>query len=357
MERSAAMSRFAVLGLDHRHIYEMTGELIAAGMECAGFWLDTSDTRVLEGFIQRFPGLPRVADRRALLEDGSIDAVAIASVPRDRAGLAIEAMRHGKDVLSDKPGCTTLGQLDALRAAVAETGRIFSICFSERFQVPSVELALDMVRDGAIGRVVQTVNLAPHRLNAAIRPAWFFERAAFGGILCDIGSHQIDQFLMFTGSTDAEIVSATTAGFGTLPAPGFENFGEIVLRSETAAGYVRVDWFTPDGLPSWGDGRLVILGTEGTIELRKYLDVEGRPGSDHLFMADRAGTRHIECAGRPLTFFRNFAADVRDRTATAMPQEHVFAVCRIALQAQAQSRYVSLPGGRPARLSPAGWSS
>ena len=342
------MMRFAIIGLDHRHIYEMTGELIAAGMECAGYWPETTDHRVSEGFRKRFPTLQVVTGRNRLLEDPAINVIVTAAVPRDRAAIAIEAMRHGKDVMSDKPGVTTLAQLEQVQRTVAETGRIFSICFSERFQVPAVEAALDLVRDRAIGDVVQTVNLAPHRLNAAIRPAWFFERDAHGGIICDIGSHQIDQFLVFTGSTDAEIVSTTTAGFGALPSPGFENFGEIVLRSPAATGYVRIDWFTPDGMPTWGDGRLVILGTEGTIELRKYVDIEGRPGSDHLFLADKHGTRHLEYGGRPFTYFHRFAADVANRTETAMPQAHVFTVCRLALEAQAKAPYLTLPGGRPA---------
>ena len=343
----ARVNRFGVIGLDHRHIYEMTAELIAAGMQCAGYWPETTDVRVLERFRKRFPELAAIADRDRLLDDPAIDVLVTAAVPRDRAALAIEAMRRGKDVMSDKPGVTSFAQLEAVRRAVAETGRIFSICFSERFQVPSVEKALELVTAGAIGRVVQTVNLAPHRLNAAIRPAWFFDKAAHGGILCDIGSHQIDQFLVFTGSTDAQIVMSGTAGFGDLPAPRFENFGEIVLRSECASGYVRVDWFTPNGMPSWGDGRMVILGTEGTIELRKYVDIEGRPGPDHLFLADRSGTRHIDCGGRPFSYFRAFAADVAHRTETAMSQEHVFTVCRLALQAQEQAQYVALAGGRP----------
>ena len=342
------MSRFAVIGLDHRHVFEMTGELIAAGMQCAGYWPETTDPRVLAGFRKRFPDLPEVADRRRLLENAEVDLIVTAAVPRDRAALAVEAMRHGKDVMADKPGVTSFAELGELRQAAAETGRIFSVCFSERFQVPAVEEALSLVRSGAIGRVVQTTSLAPHRLNAAIRPSWFFDTAAHGGILCDIGSHQIDQFLVLTGSPDAKIVQASTAGFGALPAPGFENFGEIVLRSASAAGYVRVDWFTPDGMPTWGDGRLFIVGTEGTIELRKYVDLAGRPGTDHLFLADQAGVRYIGCGNRPWSYFRRFAADVRDRTETAMPQEHVFTVCRLALEAQAKAAYLTLPGGMPA---------
>jgi predicted dehydrogenase len=341
------MTRFAVIGLDHRHVYEMTAELLAAGMDCAGYWRETSDPRVLEGYRKRFPTLPEHADRDALLEDPTIDVIVIGSIPRDRAALAATAMRNGKDVMSDKPGVTTFAQLADLERAVAETGHIFSICFSERFQVPAVTAALRLVEAGEIGRVVQTVNLAPHRLNRAIRPAWFFEKDAHGGILCDIGSHQIDQFLVFTGSEHTEIISSTTASFADPPAPGFENFGEIVLSSERARGYVRVDWFTPDGLATWGDGRLIVLGTEGTIEVRKYIDVEGRPGTDHLFLVNNAGTRHIDCSQEKWTYFSAFAADVRDRTATAMPQQHVFTVCRLALEAQARATHQVLPGGLP----------
>ena len=280
------MARFAAVGLDHRHVYDMTQGLLSAGQACVGHCPETTDPRVLAGFRKRFPGVPAVG-RERLLDDPSVDVVVTAAVPRDRAALAIEAMRRGKDVMADKPGVTTLAQLEALRRAVAETGRIFSVCFSERFLVPSVEVALELVAAGEIGAVVQTVNLAPHRLNAAIRPAWFFDPSAHGGILCDIGSHQIDQFLVLTGSRDAQVVSSTVAVFGEPPSPGFENFGEVVLRSERAAGYVRVDWFTPEGLPVWGDGRLIIVGIEGTIELRKYIDIEGRPGPDHLFLARR----------------------------------------------------------------------
>ena len=106
------------------------------------------------------------------------------------------------------------------------------------------------------------------------------------------------------------------------------------MRGAHATGYIRVDWFTPDGLPAWGDGRLTILGTEGYIELRKYVDIAGRPGGDHVFVADRNGTRHIDASSEPLTYFRRFLADVRDRTATAMPAGHAVTVTRLAIEAQ-----------------------
>jgi predicted dehydrogenase len=63
------------------------------------------------GFVKRFPDVPRVSDRDAIFERSDIDLVVIAAIPRDRAALAIEAMRAGKDVMVDKPGCTTMDQL------------------------------------------------------------------------------------------------------------------------------------------------------------------------------------------------------------------------------------------------------
>lgn len=325
--------RFAAIGLDHRHIYHMVGELIAAGAQCAGYCPRTSDPRVLDGFRERFPDLV-AQDRATLLADPSIQIIACAAIPVDRPAIAIAAMQAGKDVMLDKPGAIHLEQVDDLERVAARTGRILSICFSERFVVRACEVASRLVGQGAIGRVIQTTGLGPHRLNRAIRPEWFFRPEAFGGILTDIASHQIDQFLHFTGSADARITAARTANRGLPDLPAFRDYGEILLESEGANGFVRVDWFTPDGLPTWGDGRLFLLGTEGTIELRKYVDVAGRPGTDHLFLVDRHGLRHIDCSGEPLTYFARFLADVRDRSHTAMPAGHALTVTRLAIQAQ-----------------------
>jgi len=325
--------RFAAVGLDHRHVYHLVGDTIAAGAECVGYCPETSDPRVLEGFRERFPALQAVECDR-LFDDPTIDFVVSAAIPRDRAGIAVRAMRAGKDVMVDKPGATSFEQLAAVEHAVAETGRIFSVCFSERFVVRAAEVAARIVADGGIGTVVQTIGIGPHRLNRAIRPAWFFDPAAYGGILVDIASHQIDQFLFFTGAGHARIVAASTANRNLPDVPGFQDYGDILLDSGEARGFIRVDWCTPDGLPTWGDGRLFLTGTEGTIELRKYVDVAGRPGADHLFLTDHKGTRHIDASHEPLTYFTRFLADVRDRSASAMPPGHALNVTRLAIQAQ-----------------------
>lgn len=328
--------RFAAIGLDHRHIYHMVGELIAAGAECVGYCAQTSDPRVLEGFRERFPAL-RPQPRAALFDDPAIDIIACAAIPADRPAIALRAMLAGKDVMVDKPGAVDLDQVDALERTAAATGRIFSVCFSERFVVRACETAARLVADGAIGRVIQTTGLGPHRLNRAIRPEWFFRPEAFGGILTDLASHQIDQFLFFTGATSATVVAAHTANRAMPYMADFQDYGEILLHSKDASGFIRVDWFTPDGLPVWGDGRLFLMGTEGTIELRKYIDIEGRPGADHLFLSNARGTRHIDCSNEPLTYFTRFLADVAQRTATAMPPGHALNVTRLAITAQAMA--------------------
>lgn len=325
--------RFAAIGLDHRHIYHMVGELLANGAICAGYCPQTSDPRVLEGFRERFPDLtPR--DREALFDDPDIQVILCAAIPVDRAGIANRAMQAGKDVMVDKPGAVNLSQVAELERVAAETGRLFSVCFSERFVVRACEVAARLVAGGAIGQVIQTTGLGPHRLNRAIRPEWFFRPAAFGGILTDIASHQIDQFLFFTGSSEAQVIAAHTANRALPDLPAFEDFGEILLHSDRASGFIRVDWFTPDGLPTWGDGRLFLLGTKGTIELRKYVDIAGRPGTDHVFLTDAKGVQHVDASAEPLRYFPRFLADVRDRSHTAMPAGHALTVTRLAITAQ-----------------------
>lgn len=320
------------LGLDHRHIYGMTENMEKVGVTCVGFWTN-GNPETLAGYQKRFPHIPRMSSLEAALNSGANLAL-VSAIPADRADLTVQAMRHGMDVMSDKPGCTTLDQLTQIKTCVAQTGRIWSVNFSERFEVPAVTRASELVAEGAIGTVVQTTGLGPHRLNRATRPDWFFQRDRFGGILTDIASHQIDQFMFFTGSTDAEITNAFVANYANRGDPDLQDYGEINLRSDQGTGFIRVDWYTPDALPTWGDGRLTILGTEGYLELRKYVDVGGQNGTDHVVLVNGTTCALINAADAGLPYFSRLAADMADRTETAMSQAHCFKVMELALQAQ-----------------------
>lgn len=324
--------KFIALGLDHRHIYGMTENMLKVGAQCLGFWTK-GEPNTLAGFEQRFPDLTRFETLDDAMASGA-DLALIAAIPSDRAEVAITSIRNGMDVMIDKPGCTSLEQLQDIKRVVSETGRIWSVNFSERFEVPAVTRADELVKEGAIGRVVHTVGLGPHRLNRDTRPEWFFDPSQYGGILVDIASHQIDQFLHFTGSDDAEISNAFIANYANQNDPGLQDFGEISLRSNKGTGYIRVDWFTPDALPTWGDGRLTILGTEGYIELRKYVDIGGPPGTDHLFLVNGKDCQRIDASDAGLPYFQNLSQDIRNRTEIAMLQAHCFKVMELAILAQ-----------------------
>ena len=325
--------KLGVIGIDHGHIFGMLGNMKAQGCTCDAYWTDGEAVTEAK-FNEVFPEVAKADDRQRILDDPDVAMILISAVPADRAAFAIEAMQAGKDVMVDKPGCTTLDQLDRIRAVQKETGRIWTVNFSERFEVPAVTRAEELVFGGAIGRVIQTVGLGPHKQNLKTRPDWFFQRERYGGILCDIGSHQIDQFLHFTGSDNAEVAHALVENTTMPDHPGFQDFGEMVLRSDHGHAYIRVDWFTPGGLPTWGDGRLFIQGTEGQIELRKYTDI-GRPHvTNSLFLVNGEKNELIPCDDAGLPYFPRLVADVQDRTETAVGQTHTFTTTQLAIRAQ-----------------------
>jgi predicted dehydrogenase len=327
--------RFSVIGVNHGHIYGQVNLLLPAGAELVAVFARESD--LLANFTMTYPQAKVARSVEEILEDETIQLVVSAAIPNERAPLGIAAMQHGKDYMSDKPGFTTLEQLAEARRVQTETGRIYSICFSERFENRATVKAGELVKGGAIGRVLQTIGLGPHRANLPSRPDWFFRRAQYGGIITDIGSHQADQFLFFTGSTSAEVVAAQVANYHHPEHTELEDFGDLLLRGDGGTGYIRVDWFTPDGLDAWGDTRLTVLGTDGYIEVRKNIDIAGRPGADHLFLVDNKGTYYIDCSDVPLPYGPQLVSDIVNRTETAMTQEHCFLAAELVLRAEAQA--------------------
>jgi predicted dehydrogenase len=317
--QAAPQIKFGVLGINHGHINSQVEAVIRGGGELVSMFAKEPD--LTAAFVKRFP---QVKVARS-----------------ERAPLGVRVMKHGKDYMVDKPGITTLEQLAEVRNVQAETRRIYSIMYSERLENRATVKAGELVRAGAIGQVVQTIGLGPHRMNIPTRPAWFFERPRYGGILCDIASHQADQFLFFTGSTQAEVVSSQVGNVHYPQYPGFEDFGDMTVRGNRGAGYIRVDWFTPDGLATWGDGRLTILGTDGFMEIRKNIDIAGRPGGSHLFVVDQKETRYIDCQKVELPYGTELVQDILHRTETAMPQAHCFLATELVLKAQKQAQRVN----------------
>ena len=328
--------KFAVIGIDHNHINGITDALKRGGGVLVK--VHSTNRTALADFQKRYPEAKVAASEDEILGDPTIQLVASAAIPDLRAPLGVRVMRHGKDYLSDKPAMTTLEQLAEVRKAIKETGRTFAIMYSERLEVRAAVHAGELIRAGAIGKVVQTVNLAPHQVNEPTRPDWFWDPARYGGILCDIGSHQADQFVYYTGSTVADVTASQVANVNYKHRPKFQDFGDMMLHGNGGFGYVRVDWFTPKGLGTWGDGRLFVLGTEGYIELRKYADIAGRPGGNHLFLVDQKKATYMDCSQMDLPFGRQFVADIVNRTHIAQDQEQALLATELVLKAQKNAR-------------------
>ena len=331
---------FAAAHLDHGHINGQCNGLTEAGGTLK--WVYEPDAKKRDDFVAKFPGVKVARALDEILADPEVRLVAAAAVPNERGPIGCRVMEAGKDYFTDKTPFTTLGQLEQARAVVAKTGRKYMVYYSERLHGESAMLATQLVKDGAVGRVIQVLGLGPHRLNAPARPKWFWEREKFGGILCDIGSHQFEQFLTFSGATDANVSYAAIANYAHKEYPEFEDFGEATLLGNNGAtNYVRVDWFTPQGLSTWGDGRTIILGTKGYIELRKYVDVGREKSGDHVYIVDEKGEQHLHVDGKVgFPFFGEFILDCLNRTEKAMTQAHAFKAAELCLRAQAEAKRI-----------------
>ena len=333
---------FAAAHLEHGHIYGQCNGLLEAGATLK--WVYDPDPQKVATFRAKYPQAKAARTLDEILADQEVRLVAAAAVPSDHGPIGCRVMEAGKDYFTDKTPFTTLEQLSRARTVDARTGRKYMVYYSERLHVECAMHAGDLVRGGAIGRVIQVLGLGPHRLSKASRPPWFFEKARYGGILCDIGSHQIEQFLYYSGATDATVAHAAVGNFANPETPELEDFGEASLRGDNGAmNYIRVDWFTPDGLRTWGDGRTIILGTKGYLELRKYVNVGADVRGDNLILVDEKGEQFLNVAGRVgFRFFGELILDCLNRTERAMTQAHAFKAAELCLLAQQAARRITL---------------
>ncbi len=326
---------FAAAHLDHAHIYSQCAGLVAAGGSLR--WVYDPDPAKTDAFRARFPQAQPARSLKHILDDPTVKLVAAAAIPGFRCSLGCQVMEAGKDYFTDKTPFISLEQLATARKAVASTGRKYIVYYGERVHVECAVMAGQLIQQDAIGRVIQTVGFGPHRLGRKARPGWFFDKASCGGILCDIGSHQSEQFLYYTGASEAQVRQARVANFTCPDMTGFEDFGEATLAGDNgASGYYRVDWLTPDGLSTWGDVRTFIYGVKGYIELRKNLNLGGVPAmGNQLFLVDEKGEHHISCEGQVgYPFFGELILDCLNRTENAMTQSHAFKAAELSLLAQ-----------------------
>jgi predicted dehydrogenase len=326
---------FAAACLEHGHIYTQCSGLVEAGAVLR--WIYDPDPLKVKALLEKHPGARAAVSFEQILDDPEVKLVAAAGVPCERGATGCRVMRAGKDYFVAKTPFTSLAQLEEARRIVTETGRKYSVFYSERLHSECAVFAGQLIADGQIGRVVTVSGFGPHRLGApASRPDWFFKKALYGGILADIGSHQIEQFLEFSGASDATVASARVANVNHPDFPGLEDFGEAHLVGDNgSSNYFRIDWLTPHASRIWGDGRVFIVGTKGYIELRKFIEVCRDEGGDQIYLVNNDVEARACVAGKVgFPYYGKLILDCLNRTETAMTQEHAFKAAELCLRAQ-----------------------
>ncbi len=331
---------FAVTALEHGHIYGMTNGLLEAGATLK--YVYDKDSEKVKNFCKRYPDVKIASCLDQILQDKEVQLVAAADITSDRWALGKNVMEHGKDYFTDKAPFTTLEQISQAKSAVISTGQKYMVYFSERLHVEGAVYAGQLIKDGVIGQVVQVLGLGPHRLTPEARPDWFFKKEKYGGILCDIGSHQIEQFLYFSGAKDAKVLHSKVGNYNNPQYPELEDFGDATLLADNGAtNYFRVDWLNPDGLGVWGDGRLFILGTKGYIEVRKYINLGVDTRSDNVFFVTDEREHNVNVYGKiGFPFFGEMILDCLNRTEKAMTQEHIFKASTLCIEAQMMAQKI-----------------
>lgn len=325
---------FAAVSLDHGHIYGQCNGLQEAGGDLR--YVYDPDPQKVAKFCQTYPHVKPVDRLETILENPEIKLVAAAAIPHLRGPLGIRVMESGKDYFTDKTPFTSLSQLEQARLVTQKTKQKYMVYYSERLHVEVAMFAGELVHQDVIGKVVQVIGFGPHRLSAPSRPEWFFKKAQYGGILTDIGSHQIEQYLYYSGAQDATITHAAVANVNSPDYPELEDFGEASLLGDNGSrNYYRVDWLTPQGLSTWGDGRTVILGTKGYIEMRKYVDIARNKKGNHLYLVTDKEEQYINVEGQiGYPFFGKLILDCLNRTEKAMTQAHAFKAAELCLLCQ-----------------------
>lgn len=329
--------RVCVVGLQHAHGKDIAKLLFDNGADIVSVY--DRDSEKVEAFKKIYPDVKILdSEEEALKEE--CEMYVLAGVPSERAPFGIKALYSGKNVISDKPSVTNYKDLEALKKATKESGKRYFTYFGERLRVEASLYAEEIIKSGKIGRVVSIMGWGPHRLgDETKRPMWIWDPKTAGGVITDLASHQIEQLFFYSGAKTGKVVSSRTANYSHKEHPLFEDFGDgTILFDNGVTGYFRVDWLTPKGLSTWGDGRTIILGTKGYIELRKYVDVAKSSDKNNVYWVDEEGEHYQNATGLTgYPFFKKMIDDCTHNTDTAMNQDYIFKVLELTLDAQSKA--------------------
>lgn len=204
----------------------------------------------------------------AMLNDVDCDVVAVGDYYGKRGQIIIEALKHGKHVISDKPICTNMEELESIERLATEN-RLQVGCQLDLRDAGRHICVRDLIRSGAIGGVQSVIVYAQHPLSLGYRPKWYFEEGKYGGTINDIGIHVFDLVEWMTQLKFNEVVSARCWNAFAVGLPCMRDGGQFMMKMENDCGVIGdVSYFLPDDIASGAEQywRITIFGSHGVIE-------------------------------------------------------------------------------------------
>lgn len=319
--------KIAFAGLRHGHIfvlYDMARENPL--FEVAGAF--EADPSARQAAVQRGVDC-RYESFESLLNDPTVEAVALGGCYADRGGMAIQALCSGKHVIADKPLCTSLEELDAIEKLAKERNLLVSCMFTMRFE-KKIRAVKALAESGALGEINNVYFGGQHPLQYGRRPMWYFEAGKHGGVINDIAIHGIDVLRYALGLSVDRVLAARCWNRFAEAEPDFKDSAQMMLSAQNGAGILAdVSYAIPDGvefaLPYYW--QFYIWGTKGTI--RFSLNEE----ASHYYLAGQKEPILLEEPDAKDDYLTDFYELISGR-AGVLPMEDVFSATRLTLEVQ-----------------------
>lgn len=319
--------KLAIAGLDHFHIHGFLKEALAIKeTELVGLY--DSVPEVLKKSVETYE-VKGYDNLEEMLDKSGADVIVTASVNNEKADIIVKSLERGFPVIADKPLVTTTDDYFRVKHVYEKikNAKLYMM-LTERFN-PPVYTAKKYIEEGKIGKIVNMISIRPHKLNYETRPSWFFKKDLYGGLMNDLGVHDMDIFRWFA---DCEIVKIQSCFQGNIGYPELAEFSDhseaSVLMADDSTAYVRLDWLTPKAYPTHGDCRFIVIGTTGQLEIFTY-------DNKVIFFNDDTPPQEIQTESRPFTLTEDIYANIKDPNhKMVISTEDVFKSTWAALKAQ-----------------------
>ena len=231
-----------------------------------------------------------------ILNDESVDAVAIGDYYGKRGKMIIDALKHGKNVICDKPLCTSFEELDEIEKLADKTGlQVF--CMLDLRYMPQIKRAEEIVKGGVLGKVHIVSFTGQHPLDYDNRPKWYFEEGKHGGTINDIAIHGIDLVRYITGEDFSDTNYARCWNAFATEKKDFKDCAQFNIRMGDMVVSADVSYSAPSfGLPTYWD--FCFWGEKGMMRFNRI--------DSNLYLYTKDGMETMVCENNVPDYMREF---------------------------------------------------